>query len=139
MTLGLSFLTLGVADLPRARAFYEGLGLVAHARSSEGVCFFQLPQGLVLALFGAEDLARDAGVEGEPGARVTMACNLDSEAEVDELLARAAALGGRIARPAGWAPWRVYRGYVRDPDGHVWEVAFNPRARRDARGGLWLD
>lgn len=139
MTLGLSFLTLGVADLPRARAFYEGLGLVAHGSSNDGVCFFQLPQGIILALFGAEALARDAGVEGEPGARVSMACNVDSEAAVDELLARAARLGGRITRPAGWAPWRVYRGYVQDPDGHVWEVAFNPRARRDARGGLWLD
>lgn len=138
MKLRLSFLTLGVQDIARARQFYEGLGLHPHRSSNEQVCMFQLPQGVVLALFGREDLAIDSGLPPGSGSRVAMACNLGSREEVDELLARAERLGGSISTPAGLAPWGIYRGYFTDPDGHAWEVAFNDQTRMDDQGGLWL-
>ena len=135
----LSFVTLAVADVARARAFYEGLGLVAARPSNPSVAFFQLSQGLVLALFGARDMAEDAGRPvGAPGA-VALAHNVRSEAEVLALLEQAQALGGQVTRAAGWAPWGVYRGYFADPDGHAWEIAYNPKVRWDQAGGVWLD
>lgn len=138
MTLRLSFLTLGVADMGRARAFYEGLGLIPHRSSNPAVTFFQLPQGVVLALFGESELAADAGQPLGSGSRMAMACNVGSREEVDAMLALAVSLGGRLSTPASMAPWGVYRGYFADPDGHAWEVAFNDRATLDDAGGLWL-
>ena len=135
----LSFVTLGVSDLARARAFYEGLGLVAAAASNPQVTFFQLSQGLVLALFGREDLAEDAGMPMQPGSAIALAHNVRSAEEVDALLDRARALGGRITREGSMAPWGIYRGYFADLDGHAWEVAWNPMVRWDEAGGVWLD
>lgn len=138
MNLRLSFLTLGVQDIARARAFYQGLGLSSHGVSNEFVCMFQLPQGIVLALFGAQALAMDSSLPQGSGSRIAMACNLGSPAEVDAMLALAVRLGGTISTPAGLAPWGIYRGYFTDLDGHAWEVAFNDQARLDDQGGLWL-
>lgn len=136
----LSLVTLGVADLARAVAFYEGLGFARRARGYEGVAFFDAG-GAVLSLFPRGDLAADAGVPdtGAPGfSGIALACNLASESEVDALLARAVALGADLVKPGQTVFWGGYSGYVRDPEGHLWEVAFNPFAPFDAAGHLVL-
>lgn len=123
----LSLITLGVADVARARRFYEALGWTASAIDGEGtVAFFQLP-GMVLGLFGRDSLAADAGVptDGSCFSGVALAYNTRSRDEVDERLKEAEAAGGRIVKPAEEAFWGGYTGYFADPDGHLWEVAWN--------------
>lgn len=122
----LSLVTLGVADLARSRAFYEqGLGW-RPADTPEGVAFYTLP-GMVFSLFGRDDLAADARVAIDGTfSGVALACNQRSEADVDRALAEAEAAGARILKPAEKVFWGGYSGYFADPDGHVWEVAFNP-------------
>jgi catechol 2,3-dioxygenase-like lactoylglutathione lyase family enzyme len=121
-----SLITLGVADLARSRRFYEdGLGWVPSA-APEGVVFYQLP-GIALALFGRDDLAEDARhpIDGRFSG-ITIAVNQRTEADVDAVLAQAAAAGATILKPAERVFWGGYSGYFADPDGHVWEVALNP-------------
>lgn len=123
----ISLITLGVDDLARARRFYEeGLGWQPRD-APEGVVFYQLP-GIALALFGREDLAEDAHhpVDGRFSG-ITIAINQRSEADVDAVLAQAAASGATILKPAERVFWGGYSGYFADPDGHVWEVALNPQ------------
>ncbi|MGO4536661.1 VOC family protein [Leifsonia sp. 2MCAF36] len=122
----ISLITLGVADLRRARTFYEdGLGW-RPVDSPEGVVFYQLP-GMAFALFGRDDLAEDArlNIDGSFSG-ITLACNQRSEADVDRVLEQAEAAGARILKPAERVFWGGYSGYFADLDGHVWEVAFNP-------------
>lgn len=122
----ISLVTLGVSDLARSRAFYEeGLGW-APADAPEGVVFYQLP-GMAFALFGRDDLAADARhpIDGSFSG-ITLACNQRSEADVDRVFAQAEAAGARILKPAERVFWGGYSGYFADPDGHVWEVAYNP-------------
>lgn len=122
----ISLVTLGVADLARSRAFYEdGLGW-SPADAPEGVVFYQLP-GMAFALFGREELAEDARhpVDGSFSG-ITLACNQRSEEDVDRVFAQAEAAGARILKPAERVFWGGYSGYFADPDGHVWEVAYNP-------------
>lgn len=135
----LSVITLGVADLPRSRAFYEqGLGWTVGS-AAEQVVFFQL-NGLILTLYPREALAMDAGVavEGRGFAGVALAHNVRSSQEVDEVLAEAERAGGRIAKPAQATFWGGYSGYFADPDGHLWEVAHNPFWELDAAGNVSL-
>ena len=135
-----SLITLGVEDLERARAFYEtGLGWRASSASQGDIVFFPLG-GLALALYPRSLLAADAGVpEAGQGFRaITLAHNVRSPNEVDLLLARAAAAGGRIARPARNADWGGRSGYFADPDGHLWEVAWNPHFTLAVDGALRL-
>lgn len=122
-----SLVTLGVDDLARARSFYEGLGFVASRASQPSVVFMQAG-GVVLSLFGRAQLAADARVEDRASGfpAVTLACNLGSEAEVDELLSRAVHCGGALLKPGQKVFWGGYSGYFADPDGHLWEVAYNP-------------
>lgn len=135
--LGLSLLTLGVADLDRARAFYMAMGLAAAPPSTGDVVFFQMPGG-VLALYPRPLLAEDATVDaaGSGFSGIALACNLDSPAEVDAMIARAVAAGGELVKPAEKAFWGGYSGYFADPDGHLWEVAHNPFFPKDERGIL---
>ena len=124
----LSFVTLGVADLERATRFYEkGLGL-ARLESSPAVSFFELGKTW-LALYPRTLLAADAGVpaagSGFPG--FALAHNVRSEADADRLLEEVVSAGGRIVKPAQRADWGGYSGYFADPDGFLWEVAWNPR------------
>ncbi len=134
-----SFITLGVADLGRARAFYERLGWVASPASRDSIVFFDL-NGIVLGLFGRADLAADANVAAGPAdgtagfSGITLACNQRSEEAVDEVMAEAAAAGAAILTPAEKVFWGGYRGYFSDPDGHIWEVAYNPFAPIDSEG-----
>lgn len=127
MDARLSMITLGVADLARARQFYVTLGFPVRPESAEGVVFLQL-QGLWLALFGREDLARDIGcAPEETGFRgVTLAHNVRTREAVAAVLAEAEAAGGRIVKPAQDTFWGGHAGYFSDPDGHLWEVAWNP-------------
>lgn len=123
----ISMITLGVTDLPRAINFYEqGLGLPKMDSSPE-VAFFTL-HGSWLGLFGREALAQDAGVpaEGSGFSGVTLAHNVASEAEVEAVLAQAIAAGARLVKPGQPTAWGGYAGYFADPDGHLWEVAWNP-------------
>jgi catechol 2,3-dioxygenase-like lactoylglutathione lyase family enzyme len=131
-------ITLGVADLDRARAFYERLGW-KRGNDNPGVVFFQM-QGAVLSLFGRDALAEDAHLPatGSGFGGITLAYNVRSKAEVDATLAEAKAAGAKILKPAEDVFWGGYSGYFADPDGHPWEVAFNPFWKMDAEGRVSL-
>ena len=132
----ISFVTLGVLDLDRSRRFYSAIGLVEHPRSNPAVAFFDLG-GQVLALFPRSALAEDAGAtEAGADAGITMALarNVGTESEVQALLDRAVAAGGRITRTPSTPPWGGVRGYFADPDGFAWEVAWNPGMQVDDDG-----
>ncbi|GAA0785194.1 VOC family protein [Marinobacterium sediminicola] len=133
-----SVITLGVEDLDRARAFYEFMGWKAGVCEGQ-IVFFQL-NGLVLALYPREALAADAEMEcAPPGfAGITLAYNTASIEETDVILSRAIEAGGQLVKPAQKVFWGGYSGYFRDPDGHLWEVAFNPFWRLDEQGNLHL-
>jgi catechol 2,3-dioxygenase-like lactoylglutathione lyase family enzyme len=135
----LSLVTLGVANIARARKFYEAMGFVASNPFNESVTFFPAG-GVVLALFGRGALADDATVaDSATGfSGIALAHNVRTEAEVEQVLAEAAAAGGRIVKPAKRAFWGGYSGYFADPDGHLWEVAHNPDFPLDAEGRLQL-
>ncbi|WP_153397946.1 VOC family protein [Ornithinicoccus halotolerans] len=121
----MSLVTLGVRDLDRARAFYDGLGWQP-AGSPEGVVFYQLG-GVVLALWERAALEADSGVtDGGGWGGVTLAHNVGSPEEVDEVLAQARAAGGTVAREGAATFWGGYSGVFIDPEGHPWEVAHNP-------------
>ena len=122
-----TLITLGVADLPAARAFYAALGWREHGESQPGVAFYQM-HSAALALFGRAELAAD---QGRPGAAlgtgaVTLAQNFSTEAEVDAAYAAALAAGATALKAPEKVFWGGYSGYWADPDGHVWEVAMNP-------------
>lgn len=120
-----SLVTLGVADLDRARAFYAALGWQDQAKEDD-VVFFQAG-GMVLALWSRADLAKDSCVSDSGGwGGVTLAYNVGSPAEVDAVLAEAEAAGARIGRSGAETFWGGYSGVFIDPDGHPWEVAHNP-------------
>jgi catechol 2,3-dioxygenase-like lactoylglutathione lyase family enzyme len=131
-------ITLGVADLDRARAFYERLGW-KRGNDNPDVVFFQM-QGAILSLYGREALARDAHLSpvGSGFGGITLAQNVGSKADVDAVLAEAKAAGARILKPAEDVFWGGYSGYFADPDGHPWEVAFNPFWKLDAEGRVSL-
>ncbi len=134
----LSLITLGVADVARSRRFYEALGWRASGASQAAVTFFQLG-GMALSLWGRADLARDAGVADSPGfGGVALAHNARTRELVDTILAEAAAAGGRIVKPGIPTFWGGYAGYFTDPDGHLWEVAWNPHFQLLADGSLRL-
>lgn len=137
--LRMSLITLGVADIAAATAFYEGFGLRKSSASQESVSFFQLGPS-VLGLFGRDALKEDSNAAtiwtGNGG--ITLARCVGSEAEVDRLLAHAENLGATILKPAQRAFWGGYHGYFADPDGHAWEIAHNPFFEMDEDGNLVL-
>lgn len=123
----LSLVTLGVADLARARRFYEeGLGW-KRGNDSADVAFYQMP-GMIFALWSRPALAEDAGVadSGAAFSGMALAYNARSREEVDAVLGEAMAAGGTVVKPAHDTFWGGYSGYFADPDGHMWEVAHNP-------------
>jgi len=123
----ISLVTLGVHDLATAAAFYAALGWTARSGPSDtDVVFFQAG-GLVLALWSRAALAEDSCVTDSGGwGGVTLAHNVRDPAQVDEVLATAAAAGARIGRAGAPTFWGGYSGVFCDPDGHPWEVAHNP-------------
>ncbi len=125
----ISLVTLGVADLDRSLAFYrDGLGLQPHDyKPDAGVVFFAM-EGSWLALFPRDELAKDAGISaaGSGFSGITLAHNEPSHEAVDALFAQALGAGARAIKPPETVFWGGYSGYFADPDGHLWEVAWNP-------------
>jgi len=131
----ITLITLGVDNLERAVAFYrDGLGLptkgiVGKEFEHGAVAFFDLDGGLRLALWPRASLAHDTGIPlGMRGVHeFALAHNVRSREEVDAVMEQAERAGGHIVKPAGKAFWGGYTGYFQDPDGHLWEVAWNPK------------
>jgi predicted lactoylglutathione lyase len=121
-----SLVTLGVRDLARSRAFYEALGWTTNAGQDDDVVFFQAG-GIIVGLWGRDELATDSGVEDSGGwGGITLAHNVRSPAEVDAVIDEAERAGARIPRRGAETFWGGYSGLFVDPDGHPWEVAHNP-------------
>ena len=132
-------LTLGVRDLQRALAFYRALGLESpgvigtefegdETTPAGAAAMFELRGGLVLALYPRSELAKDANVPLEPTTGAFSIGQLvASRADVDAVLAAAAAAGATLTEQPHERPWGIYSGYFRDPDGHLWEIIWNPR------------
>lgn len=131
----ITVLTLGVDDLERAVAFYQdGLGLktdgiIGKEFEHGAVAFFDLQYGLKLALWPRASIAQDTGLAGSPpsATEFTIGHNVNSKAEVDAVMAQANAAGAGIVKPAQDTFWGGYAGYFKDPDGHLWEVVWNPQ------------
>ena len=122
----LSLITLGTRDLAKARAFYEALGWHTNASPDDDVVFFQAG-GMVVALWGRDQLAEDSGVTDSGGwGGMTLAYNTRSPEEVDSVIEEARAAGAEIPREPAETFWGGYSGMFADPDGHPWEVAHNP-------------
>jgi uncharacterized protein len=121
-----SVITLGVADLGRARRFYEALGWKTRAAADDDVVFFQAG-GTIVSLWGRAGLAEDSGVSDAGGwGGITLAHNVDSPAAVDAVVEEARAAGATVAREPAETFWGGYSGVFVDPEGHPWEVAHNP-------------
>ncbi len=142
MDAHIDVITLAVANLERALAFYrEGLGL--HSRGiiatefagddvtpAGAVVMFELRGGLILALYPRTELAKDANIAGgqpKPG-EFSIGHLVSSKGEVDSILSQAEAAGATITDRPHDRPWGIYSGYFRDPDGHLWEIIWNPRS-----------
>ena len=123
----LSIVTLGVSDLARSREFYERLGWRRSMANSDGIVFFQAG-GMALALYPRQELAKDANVDasGDGFRGFSLAFNARNREEVDAVLTEAKNVGAKILKPAQEAFWGGYSGYFADPDGFLWEVAWNP-------------
>ena len=125
----ISIITLGVSDLPRSVQFYrDGLGLpLRDDEDTESIAFFQT-SGTWLALYPRDVLADDVGIpsDGTGFSGVTLAHNVRTRSEVDDLLRVAVDAGATLVKPAEDVFWGGYSGYFTDPDGHLWEVAWNP-------------
>jgi uncharacterized glyoxalase superfamily protein PhnB len=134
----ISLVTLGVADLTRARTFYERLGW--QGQEVEETVFFQAG-GMVLVLWGRAKVAADAGVDDNSTdgfGGMTLAHNVRSRMEVDRELDEAAKAGGRITQAARETFYGGYAGCFADPDGHVWEIAYNPGFPLDRDGAITI-
>jgi uncharacterized protein len=126
-----NIVTLGVADVARATAFYEALGWQRSSASMPEITFL-LTTGCVVALFATHDLAEDVTLPATGAAHagdfrgVTLAINLESTDQVDEVYAAWVAAGATPVKPPAAVSWGGYSSYVADPDGHAWELAHNP-------------
>jgi uncharacterized protein len=136
----LSLITLGVADFARATVFYEALGWKRSLKKAEGVVFFQLG-GIGLSLWSQESLAEDAGVPPRTSGDfrgIALAYNVRERHEVDEIVAAVQAAGGTITKAPEEKFWGGYGAYVADPEGHAWEIAWNPAFPIAADGTISL-
>ncbi len=131
----ITLITLGVDDLERAVKFYrDGLGLatpgiVGTEFEYGAVAFFELQSGLQLALWLRSSIAHDTGIPKTPPSptELTLGHNVSSKEQVDEVMEQARRAGANIVKPAGDTFWGGYSGYFQDPDGHLWEIAWNPQ------------
>jgi len=130
----ITVLTLGVADLNKSLAFYrDGLGLPTSGIVGEefefgAVVFFELRGGLKLALYPRKSLAKDSGIPLQPSGALELSIghNVNSKQEVDALMEQAKRAGATVVKSARDTFWGGYAGYFQDPDGHLWEIAWNP-------------
>jgi catechol 2,3-dioxygenase-like lactoylglutathione lyase family enzyme len=130
--------TLGVSDLDRSIAFYRALGWEMRGDRAQGIVWFRT-SGAWLGIFPAEELAEDAGLPRNELPRfrdITLAVNLPSEQEVEAAFGAWTEAGGTTVKPATRAPWGGYSGYVADPDGHLWELCYNPGFPLDEHGRI---
>jgi len=131
----ITVITLGVDDLERSLLFYrDGLGLqtdgiVGQEFEHGAVAFFHLQAGVMLALWPRTSIAHDTGLPRAPASATefTLGHNVNSREEVDRVMHEAAAAGAHIVKPAQSTFWGGYAGYFQDPDGHLWEVVWNPQ------------
>ncbi len=123
----LSVISLQVADVARSRAFYGALGWAPVGPEMDDVAFIQL-NGVVLSLYArqAEDAGLDVAASDAPSPRIALGHNVRTREGVDQTLAAIQAAGGRVTRPAHDTDWGGRSSYVADPDGHLWEIAWNP-------------
>jgi catechol 2,3-dioxygenase-like lactoylglutathione lyase family enzyme len=131
----ITVLTLGVSDLERSLRFYrDGLGfptqgIVGTEFEHGAVAFFELQAGLMLAVWPRESIAHDSGLPVSPSSptEFTLGHNVASREDVDDVLTQARDAGATIVKPAQPTFWGGYAGYFQDPDGHLWEVVWNPQ------------
>ncbi len=140
MKPSLSVVTLGVNDFARSLDFYKrGLKWATKASKKDSIAFFKL-NGVILALYDKKSLAKDAQVEakgnGFPG--ITLAHNVKSEKQVDEILKQVTKLGAKLVKKPQKASWGGYSGYFADLDGYLWEVVYNPFWKLDQKGSVIL-
>lgn len=124
----LAIITLGVADMTTAKKFYEqGMGLIPEKESSDTITFYDM-NGVFLSLYPKDKLAEDVTVsaEGRGFSGITIAHNEPSKEEVHKVIEEARRAGARIIKEPQDAFWGGYSGYFEDPDGHLWEIAYNP-------------
>ena len=124
----LAIITLGVADMVVAKKFYEqGMGLIPEKESCDSITFYDM-NGVWLSLYPKDKLAEDVTIstEGNGFSGVTIAHNEPSEEEVRKVIEQARSAGARIIKEPQDAFWGGYSGYFEDPDGHLWEIAYNP-------------
>lgn len=134
----ITLITIGVDDLPRSKKFYtETFGWIPEESSSDDVVFFKL-NGVMLSLFPRTELAKDAGVspDGSGFRPFSLAHNLRSEQEVDAAVAAVRTKGAVVIKEPQHVFWGGYSGYVADPDGNLWEFAYNPFLPLDDRGNV---
>jgi uncharacterized protein len=135
----ITLLTLGVDDLEKSLAFYrDGLGLptegiVGKEFEHGAVAFFDLQNGLKLALWPRRSIAHDANIPLQPRSAtdLTIGHNVGSKEEVDEVMEQAKRAGAKIIKSSQETFWGGYAGYFQDPDDHVWEIAWNPEMKID--------
>lgn len=137
----LNIITLGVRDLDKSRSFYESvLDWKKSSLSNEGIIFYEL-NGLLLSLYPKDKLAEDTTVasESEGFTAFTMAYTSRSKEEVDEIIEQVELKGGRIVKKPEEAFWGGYSSYIADPDGNLWEIAFNPFIKLDEEGNILFE
>lgn len=135
----LNLITLGVKDFDRSLGFYEGLGWKKSKHSKEDMALFPLGE-IVLALYPLAELAADAQLEYTPSSfsGISLSFNARSEQEVTDILEEAVKLGGSLVKPGQKVFWGGFSGYFKDPDGYLFEVAYNPFWELDENGNLQL-
>jgi catechol 2,3-dioxygenase-like lactoylglutathione lyase family enzyme len=134
----LTIITLGVSNIDVAADFYENkLGWKRQGNSMGDIVFFQL-NGIQLALYPVKELAKDATVpaNGEGFKGFTLAQNVRSEKEVDELISTLKSKGVKVVKEPEKAFWGCYSSYIQDPEGNLWEIAYNPHLKLDAAGSV---
>ena len=137
----INIVTLGVADIERAAAFYSALGWERCASGGDEITWFRT-SGAYLGLFSYASLAADADLPSEPRAPfggITLAINVEAEQAVTDALDAAVVAGGTLLKAAERMDWGGFSGYFADPDGHPWEVAFNPFFPIRADGSITID
>jgi uncharacterized protein len=133
----ITVITLGVDDLEEALKFYrDGLGLATHGIIGKefeygAVAFFDLQNGVMLALWPRKSIAQDSALPLQPpsSTEITIGHNVNSKAEVDAVMKQAKEAGAKIVKPGGDTFWGGYSGYFQDPDGHLWEIVWNPEMK----------
>lgn len=133
----LTFITLGVNDLERSKSFYQKTFGWKIMTETPGIAFFRLGS-IVLGLYPTESMIKDTGLEikTHQNKSVALAHNLGSEDEVDQLFAELVSTGAKIIKDPAKQFWGGYSGYLSDPDGYIWEIAFNPFLTLDEKGNV---